>query len=329
MATYYNPFDIKPDLLMGQCIAMIGYGNQGRPQALNLRDSGFEVVVGLYEGSAKWATAEEEGFVVRPVAEAASEASFVMLCLPDQIMAEVYRNDVEANLKPSATLAFCHGFNIRFGFIQPRADLDVVLISPKGAGTGVRKLYEAGSGVPALIGVHQDATGQALARALAYGWGIGSARAFMMATTFAEETETDLFGEQAVLCGGIPELIKAGFETLIEAGYAPEIAYFETLHETKLIIDLIVERGLTGMRAAISDTAEWGGFQVGERLITEETRIEMRRVLSEIQVGAFANEWINEACVGSPTLNAFRTREADLDIERVGREVRERLRGGN
>jgi ketol-acid reductoisomerase len=325
MAHYFDVSAIDPKLIKGRRVAMLGYGNQGRPQALNLRDSGCQVVVGLRRDSLRWATAESEGFSVSTVAEAVAGADFVMMNLPDTRMAPVYRTEVEPNLRPGAALAFCHGFNIRFGLIDPRPDLDVILISPKGAGVGVRSLFEQGSGVPGLVGVHQDATGQAEALALSYAWGIGCARAFILKTTFAAETETDLFGEQAVLCGGIPELIKAGFDTLVEAGYEPELAYFECLHETKLIIDLLVQRGFEGMRSAISDTAEWGGFQVGPRLITEAVRAEMRCVLEEIREGRFAEDWVAETDRGMARLKALRSDEANLPVEVAGAEIRRRL----
>jgi len=242
MATYYGADDVQPKLLLDRRVAMLGYGNQGRPQALNLRDSGVDVIVGLRKESDSWARAEADWFSVHETAQAVEGADLVMMCLPDTRMAAAYAESVGPHMKSGAALAFCHGFNIRYGLIQPREDIDVILISPKGAGVGVRRLYESGSGVPSLIGVSQDVTGIAKDLALAYAWGIGSGRAFVLETTFAEETETDLFGEQAVLCGGIPELIKAGYETLVEAGYQPEIAYFECLHETKLIIDLLIER---------------------------------------------------------------------------------------
>lgn len=322
MAQLYQASTGEIDLIKGQRIAMIGYGSQGRSQALNLRDSGLDVCVGLYQSGRSWPVAEADGFVVMPTSEAASSSDLVMMNTPDGSMAAIYREDVAPSLKAGAALAFCHGFNIHYGLICPPADVDVILISPKGAGPGVRRLYEEGSGVPGLLAVHQDATGSALARSIGYAWGIGCGRSAMFATTFREETETDLFGEQAVLCGGIPELIKMGFETLLEAGYQPEAAFFECMHETKLVVDLLYAKGLRGLREKISDTAEWGGYESGPRVVGEPAREAMRAILKEIQDGSFARRWVAESIEGSPHLKARRQAEANLLVETVGAEVR-------
>jgi ketol-acid reductoisomerase len=317
--------DVDTSLILHRKVGMLGYGNQGRPQALNLKESGVSVTVGLRKGSERWALAESEGLAVGAVSEVVQASDLIMMCLPDTRMAAVFATEIQPHLRSGQALAFCHGFNIRYGLIEPPQDIDVILISPKGAGTGVRSEFVAGRGVPALVGVHQDATGQAMNLALAYGWGIGAARTFMLETTFAEETETDLFGEQAVLCGGVPEIIKAGYETLVEAGYRPEIAYFECLHETKLIIDLLIQRGFEGMRLAISDTAEWGGLTVGPSLVTDEVRQNMRLALDRIRNGDFAREWVAETESGMPNLHAKRQAEATLPVEEIGSEIRKKL----
>ncbi|WKZ80760.1 MAG: ketol-acid reductoisomerase [Fimbriimonadaceae bacterium] len=326
MAVYFDPDAIDSSLILGSGVLMIGYGNQGRAQALNLRDSGVRVSVGLYPGSKSWSKAVADGFEPVIAAEAVSEHDFLVLCTPDMKMESVYREAVAPHLRPAAALCFSHGFNIRYGLIVPPPEVDVVMVSPKGAGYGVRGRYEAGSGVPGLIAVHQDATGQALNRALSYAWGIGCARSVLLETTFAEETESDLFGEQAVLCGGIPDLIRMGYETLVEAGVQPEIAYFECLHETKLIVDLIVERGLAGMRSAISDTAQWGGLTAGPKVLTPETRQVMRRLLAEIRDGSFAERWVQERDAGYPELNALKREEAATPVEEVGKALRHNMR---
>ena len=322
MATIYHEGDADPGALRGQAIAVLGFGSQGHAHAQNLRDSGHDVRVGLREGSRSWDTAAEAGLRVLPTAEAVGEADVTMVLLPDTSHAQVYAEAVAPNLSPGDMLMFAHGFSVHFGTVTPPADVDVTMIAPKGPGHLVRRTYEQGIGTPALVAVHQDATGTALARALAYGAGIGCARAGIIETTFKEETETDLFGEQTVLCGGISELIKDGFDTLVEAGYQPEIAYFECLHEMKLIIDLIYESGLSWMRYSVSDTAEWGDYQSGPRVIDAGVRERMRQVLSEIQSGAFAKEWIGEAEAGFPHFLALRREERSSQIEQVGRELR-------
>jgi len=322
MAHFFSASDFDPGLIQSTKVGMLGYGNQGSAQALNLRDSGVSVLVGLYEGSRSAVKATEEGFEVVTVAEATQRSELLVFCLPDVPMAQIYRQSVAPYLRPGQSLAFAHGFNVHFSLIQPPADVNVMLISPKGAGYGVRSEYVRGAGVPALVGVQQDATGSALSLALSYAWGLGCARSVVVGTTFREETVSDLSGEQAVLCGGMIELIKAGFSTLVEAGYEPEAAYFECLHETKLIIDLLVARGLTGMREAISDTAEWGGYLTGKRLITETTRATMRDVLHEIEDGSFAKKWVEESSQGAPNLKRLRAEESGHLAEQVGRRLR-------
>ncbi|MDI9547611.1 MAG: ketol-acid reductoisomerase [Chloroflexota bacterium] len=309
-------------LLQGKKIAIIGYGSQGHAHALNLKDSGLDVRVGLYEGSKSRPAAEAAGLKVMTNAAAAAEADMIMMVLPDPIQGKVYEEDIAPNLKAGDTLMFAHGFNIRFGFIQPPASVDVSMVAPKAPGHRVREVFTEGSGVPALVAVHQDASGQALANALAYAKGIGSTRAGVLETTFAEETETDLFGEQTVLCGGVSELIKAGFETLVEAGYQPEIAYFECLHELKLIVDLMYQGGLNYMRFSVSDTAEWGDYKSGQRIITDEVRQNMKAILAEIQSGAFAEEWMDEYHGGGKQFYARRNQEQNQQIEQVGKELR-------
>ena len=290
MATMYYEKDCNLGLLDGKTVAVIGYGSQGHAHAQNLRDSGVKVVVGLYEGSKSAVRAKAAGFTVLNADEAVKAADLVMVLINDEKQAMLYKNDIAPNLKPGMALAFAHGFNIHFGQIVPPSDIDVIMIAPKGPGHTVRSQYEEGKGVPCLVAVQQDASGHAHDIALAYALGIGGARAGVLETTFREETETDLFGEQVVLCGGVCELMKAGFETLVEAGYQPESAYFECLHEMKLIIDLVVQGGLSFMRYSISDTAEYGDYVTGKRIITDETRREMKQVLTEIQNGEFAQE---------------------------------------
>jgi len=322
MATIYRERDADRSALEGQRIAVLGFGSQGHAHALNLKDSGFDVRVGLREGSRSWRTAEEAGLRVVPTAEAAAEGDVVMVLLPDTAQPAVYERDVGPNLEPGNMLMFAHGFNVHFGRIRPPEGVDVTMIAPKGPGHLVRRTYQEGIGTPALVAVHHDATGKALDRALAYAAGIGCARAGVIRTTFQEETETDLFGEQTVLCGGVSHLILAGFETLVEAGYQPEVAYFECLHELKLIVDLIYEGGLSWMRYSISDTAEYGDYTRGPRVIDEEVRREMRRILDEIRDGSFAQEWVGEAEAGFPNFLAMRAAARAHRIEEVGRELR-------
>src|SRR6266545_3220231 len=317
---YDNNADI--DRLKGRPIAVIGFGSQGHAHALNLKDSGLDVRVGLYDGSKSWAKAEAAGLRVLPVAEATKEAQIVMIVTPDTGQAALYRDDIGRHMSAGKTLMFAHGFNIRFGQIVPPNDVDVSMIAPKAPGHRVREVFTQGGGVPALVAVHQDASGHALEDALAYGKALGHTRAGVLLTTFKEETETDLFGEQAVLCGGVSALVKAGFETLVEAGYQPEIAYFECLHELKLIVDLMYQGGLNYMRYSVSDTAEHGDYTGGPRLITEETRKEMRQMLKEIQDGTYATKWIEEDRKGRPWFNAQREREQNQKIEEVGARLR-------
>jgi ketol-acid reductoisomerase len=317
--------DASPEALKGKRLATLGYGSQGRAHALNLMESGYDVTVGLQKGSKSWARAEGDGLSVATLHEACSGADLVAMLVPDQHQASVYVEAVEPNLKPQAVLLFAHGFNIHFGQIKPPADCDVVMIAPKAPGPLVRRTYEAGSGTPALLAIHQDATGAAFERALAYGWGLGCARAGVIETTFAEETETDLFGEQAVLCGGASRLIQAGFETLVEAGYQPEIAYFECLHELKLIVDLLYEGGFTRMRDAISDTAEYGDLTRGKKVVDAEVEATMRDILEDIRSGAFAKEWVLENRAGTPVLEAERRRQKEHPVEVVGARLREMM----
>ncbi|MEO1396762.1 MAG: ketol-acid reductoisomerase [Cyanobacteria bacterium J06634_5] len=322
MAKMYYDSDANLDLLNGKTVAIIGYGSQGHAHALNLKDSGVNVIVGLYEGSRSTAKAEAEGLTVKSVADASKAADFIMILLPDEIQRSVYKESIEPGLEAGNVLAFAHGFNINFAQIVPPADVDVVMAAPKGPGHLVRRTYEQGQGVPALFAVFQDASGQARDIAMAYTKGIGGTRAGVLETTFREETETDLFGEQAVLCGGLSELIKAGFETLVEAGYQPELAYFECLHEVKLIVDLIVEGGLATMRDSISNTAEYGDYTRGPRVITADTKAAMKQILKEIQTGQFAREFVLEAQSGNAGFNATRRIESEHQIEEVGKDLR-------
>jgi ketol-acid reductoisomerase len=318
---YYDA-DANLDLLRGKKIAVLGYGSQGHAHALNLTESGLDVVVGLYEGSRSREKAIADGLQVATVAEAAAMADVIMFLIPDHIQAKTYQEEVLPHLKEGNAVAFAHGFNIHFRQIVPPPFVDVFMVAPKGPGHLVRRMYEQGVGVPGLLAVHQDYTGKAKDLGLAYAKGIGCTKAGLMATTFQEETETDLFGEQAVLCGGVSELIKAGFETLVEAGYQPEAAYFECLHEMKLIVDLIYEGGLSGMRYSVSDTAKYGDFMIGKRIINENTRAEMKKVLSEIQSGQFAREWILENQTNRPVYNAVQEKESQHLIEQVGKKLR-------
>jgi ketol-acid reductoisomerase len=319
MATVHRDGDLS--LLSGK-VAVIGYGSQGHAHALNLRDSGVDVEVGLREGSPSWARAEEDGLSVRSVAEAVAGAQLVALLLPDQVQPAVWHESVESNLEPAAAVLFAHGFNVHYGRIAPAPGHDVIMVAPKGPGHIVRRIFEQGYGTPALVAVAQDASGRALDLALAYAHGLGATRAGVLETTFLEETETDLFGEQAVLCGGVTELIRLGFETLVEAGYQPEIAYYECLHELKLIVDLIYEGGLAGMRWSISDTAEYGDLTRGPRVVDDHVRENMRRLLADIREGGFAREWIAEMDAGEPELRQLRQRAAEERIETVGAELR-------
>ncbi|MEQ8834619.1 MAG: ketol-acid reductoisomerase [Miltoncostaeaceae bacterium] len=314
--------DADLGLLSGKTVAIIGYGSQGHAHALNLRDSGVSVVVGLRDGSPSVEKARQENLNVLPPAEAAAAGDLVMILAPDELQAGIYRDQIAPGLTPGDTLLFAHGFSIHFGQIVPPAGVDVVMCAPKGPGHLVRRTYAEGAGTPGLVAVAQDASGSALATALAYAKGIGCTRAGVIETTFGEETETDLFGEQVVLCGGLSELVRAGFDTLVEAGYNPDLAYFECLHELKLIVDLIYEKGIAGMRYSISNTAEYGDLSRGPRIITDETRAEMKRVLAEIQNGQFAKEWLLENQVGRPTFNAIARRQGDHQIEVVGKRLR-------
>jgi ketol-acid reductoisomerase len=325
MATIYYDKDANLDLLKKRKVAVIGYGSQGHAHALNLRDSGVDVRVGLGAGSRSKAKAEGAGLRVVSPAEAAKEADVVMVLVPDQTAKKVYDEELAPHLTKGKALLFAHGFNIHFHQIRPAADVDVLLVAPKGPGHLVRRQYQDGRGIPCLIAVHQDATGQAKALGLAYAKGIGGSRAGVLETTFKEETETDLFGEQAVLCGGASALVKAGFEVLVEAGYQPESAYFECLHELKLIVDLMYEGGLAWMRHSISDTAEYGDYTRGPRVVNDETKNEMRRILKEIQSGQFAKEFIIENQIGRPVFEKYRVAEAAHPIEEVGKRLRDMM----
>jgi len=325
VATIYYDKDAPAEALANKRVAVLGYGSQGRAHALNLGDSGLDVVVGLRKDSTSWERAVADGLQVASVNEAVADADLVAMLVPDQHQAAVYAEAVEPNLKPGATLFFAHGFNIHFGQIRPPQDSDVVMVAPKAPGPLVRRTYEEGAGTPALVAIHQDATGNALGRALAYARALGCTRAGVISTTFAEETETDLFGEQAVLCGGVSRLIQAGFETLTEAGYQPEIAYFECMHELKLIVDLLYEGGFEGMRSAISDTAEYGDLTRGTKVITPEVEAAMRSILDDVRSGAFAREWVLENRAGTPVLDARRRQQAEHPIESVGSQLREMM----
>jgi ketol-acid reductoisomerase len=325
MPKIYYDQDADLKFLKGKTIAIIGYGSQGHAQAQNLQDSGLKVIIGLLRELPDWQKAEADGFKVVTTAEASKAGDIIMLLVPDENMADIYQGHIKPYLKKGKALVFSHGFNIHFGQIVPPPDIDVFMIAPKVPGHIVRRMYVEGKGVPCLIAIHQDFTGKAREIGLAFAKGIGGARAGVFETTFREETETDLFGEQAVLCGGVTELMKAGFDTLVEAGYAPEIAYFECLHEMKLIIDLINEGGLAGMRYSVSNTAEYGDYITGPRIITEETRKEMKKVLTEIQNGEFAKRWILENKAGRPVYNAMVRKESELLVEKVGANLRKMM----
>jgi len=325
MAKIYYDQDVKKEYLKGKTVAVIGYGNQGRAQALNLHDSGIKVVIGAAprDKYPDWNNAEKDGLMAMSIGEAAKIADIIQILIPDEIQAKVYYEEgIDKNLQEGDVLMFSHGFNIHFGQIVPPPNVDVIMIAPKSPGRLVREMYVQGRGVPNLIAVFQDYSGKAKEIALAYSWAIGGTRAGTIETTFKEETETDLFGEQTVLCGGVTALIQAGFDTLTEAGYQPEIAYFECLHELKLIVDLIYKGGITHMRDCVSNTAEYGDLKSGKRIITEETRKEMKKILSEIQNGEFAKDWLIENQVGRPYFKAMRNKEANFLIEKVGKELR-------
>ena len=322
MATIYYEKDANPDLIKSKKVAVIGYGSQGHAHSLNLRDSGVDVRVGLRESSSSIAEAEANGLKVVPISEAASWADTIMILVPDTSQSAVYLSEIEPHLNPGKTLMFAHGFNIRFNTITPPAGIDVSMIAPKAPGHRVREIYQEGGGTPSLLAVHQDTSGQATEQALSYAWGIGATRAGVLKTTFAEETETDLFGEQAVLCGGVSALVKSGFETLTEAGYQPELAYFECLHELKLIVDLMYRGGLNYMRYSVSDTAEHGDYHAGPKLVTDTTRETMRQLLKDIQDGTYAKLWIEENSQGRPWFNEQRKQDQDHPLQVVGNELR-------
>lgn len=322
MAKIYYQEDCNLSLLEGKTIAIIGYGSQGHAHALNAKESGCNVIIGLYEGSKSWAKAEAQGFQVYTAAEAAKKADIIMVLINDEKQAQMYKESIEPNLEDGNMLMFAHGFAIHFGQIVPPKNIDVTMIAPKGPGHTVRSQYQEGKGVPCLVAVHQDTTGKATDKALAYALAIGGARAGVLQTTFREETETDLFGEQAVLCGGVCALMQAGFETLVEAGYEPESAYFECIHEMKLIVDLIFQSGFAGMRYSISNTAEYGDYITGPKIVTADTKKAMKQILSDIQDGTFAKNWLVENSVNCPNFNAMRRKGANHSSEKVGAELR-------
>ncbi len=322
MATVYYENDADLSLVQDKTIGVIGYGSQGHAHALNLKDSGLNVIVGLYEGSGSWAKAEEDGFNVTVASQAAKESDIIVMLLPDTSQGEVYKRDIEPNLSAGKSIAFAHGFSIHYQTVVPPSNVDVWMIAPKAPGHRMREVYRQGNGVPSLVAVHQDATGKAKDTALAYAWGVGSMRAGVLETTFKEETETDLFGEQTVLCGGVTSLVKAAFETMVEAGYQPESAYFEVMHELKLIVDLLYQGGMEYMRYSVSDTAEYGDYTRGPRIIDEDVKRKMKKVLSEIQDGSFAREWIAENDEGRPRFKLLREENSGHPIEKVGKELR-------
>ena len=324
MQVYYDK-DADLSLIQSRTVAIVGYGSQGHAHANNLKESGVRVIVGLREDSASRVKAQNAGLTVATVKEAVAQADLVMVLAPDEKHAEIYRNEIEPNVRKGAAIAFGHGFNVHFGLVEPRADLDVIMIAPKGPGHTVRSTYSQGGGVPALIAIARDASSQAKAIALSYASAIGAGRAGVIETSFREETETDLFGEQAVLCGGAAALVQAGFETLVEAGYAPEMAYFECLHELKLIVDLFYEGGITNMWYSVSNTAEYGGLTRGPRIVTDETKLEMKRILAEIQTGRFAREFVQENQAGAPVMKAMRRHSKEHQIEQVGAKLRDMM----
>ncbi len=328
MAQMYYEKDCDIALVKGMTVAVVGYGSQGHAHAKNLRDSGVNVVIGLYEGSKSAVKAKADGFEVYNTGDAVKKADLVMILVNDEKQAGIYKSEIAPNLRDGMTLAFAHGFNIHFKQIVPPSTVNVIMIAPKGPGHTVRSQYQKGQGVPCLVAVEQNATGNAHEIALSYAQGIGGARAGILDTTFREETETDLFGEQAVLCGGVTALMKAGFETLVEAGYKPENAYFECIHEMKLIVDLIFEKGFAGMRYSISDTAEYGDYVTGPRIITEETKKEMKKVLTEIQDGTFARNWILENQANRPFFNSTKKIQSEIELEKVGAELRDKMNWG-
>ena len=325
MATIYYADDADLSLLDGKTVGVIGYGSQGHAHALSLHDSGVDVVVGLYEGSSSWAKAEEAGLRVATVADVAQQADMTMMLVPDHLQARIYRESIQPHLVEGKTLMFAHGFNIHYGQIAPPENVDVTMVAPKAPGHRMREIFTQGSGVPGLLAIHQDASGQAREYGLAYAKGIGCTRAGVLETTFKEETETDLFGEQTILCGGVSALIKAGFETLVEAGYQPESAYFECLHELKLIVDLIYQGGLGYMRYSVSDTAEYGDYSRGPRVVDDHVKENMKRILEDIQNGSFAREWISENDEGRPRFNVMRREDTEHPIENVGKSLREMM----
>ena len=325
MATIYYADDADLSLLDGKTVGVIGYGSQGHAHALSLHDSGVDVVVGLYEGSSSWAKAEEAGLRVATVADVAQQADMTMMLVPDHLQARIYRESIQPHLVEGKTLMFAHGFNIHYGQIAPPENVDVTMVAPKAPGHRMREIFVQGSGVPGLLAIHQDASGRARDYGLAYAKGIGCTRAGVLETTFKEETETDLFGEQTILCGGVSALIKAGFETLVEAGYQPESAYFECLHELKLIVDLIYQGGLGYMRYSVSDTAEYGDYSRGPRVVDDHVKENMKRILEDIQNGSFAREWISENDEGRPRFNVMRREDTDHPIESVGKSLREMM----
>ncbi len=325
MANIYYDNDADLGLLAGKKIAVLGYGSQGHAHSLNLKDSGMDVVVGLYEGSPSWAKAEAAGLTVKTTSEACAHADVIMVLVPDTKQAAVYKESIEPNLTEGKTLMFGHGFNIRYSQIMPPANVDVTMVAPKSPGHLVREVYVEGTGTPGLIAVHQDVSGNAKAQTLAYAKAIGCTKAGALETTFTEETETDLFGEQAILCGGVSALVEAGFNTLVEAGYQPEIAYFECLHELKLIVDLFYRGGLSYMRYSISDTAEHGDYTGGPKIVTDETRAAMKQMLTDIQTGAYAEAWIDENANGRPNFNQWRADARSSQIEEVGKELRQMM----
>ena len=325
MAVIYYENDADLSLLEGKTVGVIGYGSQGHAHALSLKDSGVNVMVGLYQGSSSWPKAEEAGLRVATVSEVAQQADMVMMLVPDHLQSRIYRESIQPHLGEGKTLMFAHGFNIHYQQIVPDPQIDVSMIAPKAPGHRMREIFTRGSGVPGLLAVHQDASGRAKEMALAYAKGVGCTRAGVLETTFKEETETDLFGEQAVLCGGVSALIKASFETLVEAGYQPESAYFECMHELKLIVDLIYQGGLGYMRYSVSDTAEYGDYSRGPRVIDDHVKQNMKRILEEIQNGSFAREWIAENDEGRPRFNVLRQQDADHPIEQVGKTLREMM----